>query len=202
MTVNFTAVYCPRGAEDTGRDRQAGSRRPRPRRQDHRPRPARRRHGGDLHRSPSDARADRRDGDPGGRRRGRDLDPLGRAHDARAADRRGAARRTRRTTCSSSSAARSPATTPSELKAAGRRGRLHARARRRREIVEFLALAPSPCPGQGSDGPAAAPRHRVTRAVSRAGCDRRRARRASPSSRRGSAWPAREDEQAASPRGC
>ena len=119
MTVNFTAVYCPCGAEDTRRHRQARARRPRPRRQDHRPRAARRGHGGDLHRPPSDARADRRDGDPGGRRRGRDLDPLRRAHDARAADRRRACGRARPTTCSSSSAGRSPTTTRRSSMAAG-----------------------------------------------------------------------------------
>ena len=39
-------------------------------------------HGGDLHRAAPDARADRRDGDPGGRGRGRAVDPLRRAHDA------------------------------------------------------------------------------------------------------------------------
>ena len=49
-------------------------------------------HGGDLHGPASDARADRRDRHPGGRRRGRAVDPLGRAHDARAA-RGGAAAR-------------------------------------------------------------------------------------------------------------
>src|SRR5262249_28173061 len=38
----------------------------------------------DLHGPPPDARADRGDRDPGGRRRGWDLDPLGRPHDARA----------------------------------------------------------------------------------------------------------------------
>src|SRR5581483_9564698 len=55
-----------------------------------------RRHGGDLHRPAPDAGADRRDGDPGGRGRGRDLDPLRRAHDARPADPRRAARERRR----------------------------------------------------------------------------------------------------------
>ena len=73
-----------------------GPRRARSRREDHRPRAARRRHGGHLHRPAPDARADRRDGDPGGRRRGRHLDPLRRAHDARAADPRAAARERRR----------------------------------------------------------------------------------------------------------
>src|SRR5215831_11891716 len=73
-----------RGAEDQGRHCETGSRRARPRREDHRAGVARRRHGGHLHRSPPDARADRRDGDPGRRGRRRDLDPLRRAHDARA----------------------------------------------------------------------------------------------------------------------
>jgi hypothetical protein len=50
------------------RRRQARPRRARPRRQGRRPRAARRRHGGHLHRAAPDARADRRDHDPGGRR--------------------------------------------------------------------------------------------------------------------------------------
>ena len=81
---------------DPRRHRQAGPRRPRPRREGHRPRPPRRRHGGHLHGAPPDARADRRDGDPGGCRRGRHLHPLGRAHDARAAHPRLAPRARRR----------------------------------------------------------------------------------------------------------
>ncbi len=87
------------GEEDPRRRGQARPRRARPWRQDHRSRPPRRRHGGHLHGPSPDARADRRDGDPGGRRRGRPLDPLRRAHDARAARGRaaeGAGRRGRR----------------------------------------------------------------------------------------------------------
>ena len=103
-----------RNREDPRRRRQARPRRPRPRRQDHRPRPARRRHGGDLHRPAPDARADRRDGDPGGRRRGRPLDPLRRPHDAGAEGRRAARTSRASTTSSSPSAARSrPTTSPS-----------------------------------------------------------------------------------------
>src|SRR5581483_2511253 len=87
--------------EDPRRRREAWPRRSRPRRQDHRPRAPRRRHGGHLHRPPPDSRADRRDDDPGGRGRGRHLDPLRRAHDARAAhlrapSRGGSGRRRRR----------------------------------------------------------------------------------------------------------
>ena len=63
-------------------DRQAGPRRPRPRRQDHRPRPARRRLRGDLHRPAPDAGDDRRGGAAGGRRRDRPQHPVRRAHDA------------------------------------------------------------------------------------------------------------------------
>ena len=75
---------------------EAGPRRPRSRRQDHRPHAARRRHGGDLHGAPPDARADRRDRDPGGCRRCRHLDPVRRAHDAGAAHPRPAGRERRR----------------------------------------------------------------------------------------------------------
>ena len=50
-----------RGREDPGRDRQGRARRPRPRRQGDRACAAGRRHGGDLHRPPPVARADRRD---------------------------------------------------------------------------------------------------------------------------------------------
>ena len=61
-------------AADPGR--QAGPRRPLQRRRaDRGPRP-RRRHGGHLPGDPADAGADRRLGGPGGRRRGRPLDPL------------------------------------------------------------------------------------------------------------------------------
>ena len=84
------------GAEDPSRHREARSRRTRPRREDHRARAPRRRHGGDLHRPPPDARADRRDGGAGGRRRGRHLDPVRRAHDARPEDPRRPARQRRR----------------------------------------------------------------------------------------------------------
>ena len=59
----------------------------------------RRRHGGHLHGSPPDPGADRRDGDPGGRRRGRHLHPLGGAHDARPQDSRRAEGRTASRTC-------------------------------------------------------------------------------------------------------
>ena len=86
-------ILTNRGREDQGGRREAGARRPRPRREDHRAGAPRRRHGGHLHGPPSDARADRRDGDPGGRRRRRDLDPLRRAHDARPSHRRPAPRR-------------------------------------------------------------------------------------------------------------
>ena len=78
--------------EDPRRRRQARAGRARPRRQDHRPRPTRRGHGGDLHRPAPDAGADRGDGDPGGRRRGRPLDPLRRPHDPGAAGGRAAPR--------------------------------------------------------------------------------------------------------------
>src|SRR5262245_21427167 len=77
---------------DPRRHREGRPRRARPGCQGDRPRTARRRHGGDLHRPPPDSRAGGRDGDPGGCRRGRHLDPLGRAHDARAAHPRPAAR--------------------------------------------------------------------------------------------------------------
>src|SRR5256714_1063228 len=89
-------LYWRRARENTSRHREARPRRTRPRREDHRPRVARRRDGGDLHRPAPDSRADRRDGDPGGRRRSRHLDPLGCAHDARAAHPRAAARERRR----------------------------------------------------------------------------------------------------------
>ena len=89
-------ILPPRGAEDSSGDREAGPRRSRPGREDHRPRPSRRGHGGDLHGPPPDAGADRRDRDPGGRRRRRDLDPLRRPHDARAAHPRRPARERRR----------------------------------------------------------------------------------------------------------
>src|SRR5207248_6075523 len=56
--------------EDPSRRREARPRRARPRREDHRAGAPRRRYGGDLHRPPPDARADRRDGVAGGRRRG------------------------------------------------------------------------------------------------------------------------------------
>ena len=69
-------------AQDPRRRGQARPRRSRPRGEDHRPRAARRRHGGDLHGAPPDSRADRRDRDPGGRRRGRPVDPLRGPHDA------------------------------------------------------------------------------------------------------------------------
>ena len=94
-------------------------------------------HGGDLHRPPPAARGDRRDGDPGGRGRGRDLDPLRRPHDARAADRRPASRAGRRATCSCSSAARFPPTTSPSSEPAGSRP-CSRRVRRPREIVDFL----------------------------------------------------------------
>ena len=66
--ANLRRVNSPQDPRGRG---QAGPRRARPRRQDHRPRPARRRHGGDLHGPAPDARADRRDRAPGGRRRRR-----------------------------------------------------------------------------------------------------------------------------------
>src|SRR5262249_17367271 len=70
------------GADDPGAGRQARSRRARSRRQGGGGRAARRRHGGDLHRTPSVAGPDRRGRGPGRRGRGRALDPVGRAHDA------------------------------------------------------------------------------------------------------------------------
>ena len=109
----------PSRPQDPRRRRQARPRRARPRREDHRPRAARRGHGGHLHRPAPDARADRRDGAPGGRRRRRAVDPLGRAHDARAARRGAAARAGAPTTSSSRSAGRSPRTTSRELKELG-----------------------------------------------------------------------------------
>ena len=87
-------------AQDPRRRGQARPRRARSRREDHRPRAARCRHGGDLHRPAPDAGADRRDRDPGGRRRGRPLDPLGRPHDARPAGRRSCSRKSRPATWS------------------------------------------------------------------------------------------------------
>src|SRR6478672_3076589 len=96
-TVRRTAVYCrPDGSEDSCSDCQARPRRPRPGCEDHRPGPARRRHGGDLHGPPPDARADRRDRDPGRRGRRWDLDPFRSAHDPRPADPRSLARERRR----------------------------------------------------------------------------------------------------------
>ena len=100
--------------EDPRRRRQARPRRARPRREDHRPRAARRRHGGHLHGPAPDARADRRDGHPGGRRRRRAVDPLGRPHDARPARSSSCCASRASTTCWSPSAARSrPTTSPS-----------------------------------------------------------------------------------------
>ena len=85
-----------RAAQDPSRRRQAWSRRPRPRGEDHRPRASRRGNGGDLHRAAPDPGADRRDRDPGGRRCDRALDPLGRPHDPRPAGDQPAARAGRR----------------------------------------------------------------------------------------------------------
>ena len=68
-------------APDPRAGRQAGPRRPRPRRQGGRRRAPRRGDGGGLHRTPPDARDDRHGGGAGGRRRGRSLDSVGRAHD-------------------------------------------------------------------------------------------------------------------------
>src|SRR5437660_8772586 len=86
LSQRSTSIYfARRGAEDQSRDREARPRRARSRGEDHRARSARCRHGGDLHRPAPDPGADRRDGDPGGRGRRRHLDPLGRAHDPRAA---------------------------------------------------------------------------------------------------------------------
>ena len=62
----------------------------------------------DLHRPVPDARAGRRGGAPGGRRRGRPVAALGRAHDADPEDRRRAAAPAASTTCSCSRAASSP----------------------------------------------------------------------------------------------
>ena len=77
------SLDCPGHGRDASRHRrEAGPRRARPRGQGGRARPARRRLRGDLHGAAPDPRADRRDRDPGGRRRGRPLEPLGRAHDA------------------------------------------------------------------------------------------------------------------------
>ena len=70
-------------AQDSRGRGEARPGRTRPRREDHRPRPARRGHGGHLHGPPPDPRADRGDGDPGGRRRRGSVHPLGRPHDAR-----------------------------------------------------------------------------------------------------------------------
>ena len=69
----------------TSRHRQAGARRPRPRRQGHRARAARRRHGSDLHRPAADAGDDRVGGAAGRRRRHRPVDSLRRAQSHRAA---------------------------------------------------------------------------------------------------------------------
>ena len=112
MTVRRTAVFCRCAGPHSSGDRQARSRRSRPGREDHRESAARRGHGGHLHGPPPDAGADRRDRDPGGRGRRRRLDPLGRAHDARPADRVTGSATTGPTTCSSSSAGRSRRTTP------------------------------------------------------------------------------------------
>ena len=62
--------------------------------------PARRGLRGRLHRPAPDARDGRHGRAPGGRRRRRAVDPVGRAHDARAADHQAARRAGPRTTCS------------------------------------------------------------------------------------------------------
>ena len=122
----------PMCRDDSSSDRKARSGRPRSGREDHRESLAGRRDGGHLHGSPPDAGADRRDRDPGGRgRRGR-LDPVRRAHDARAADRRRAARERRRRRARGRRAERSRRTTPtSSRRLAWRRcsGRERRRAR-------------------------------------------------------------------------
>ena len=76
-------------------------------------------HGGDLHRAAPDARADRRDRDPGGRRRGRAVDPVRRAHDARAAGDGAAQGAGRRRRGRDASGARSPSDDVEELKQLG-----------------------------------------------------------------------------------
>ena len=77
----------PRRSSDR---REARARRARPRRQGGRPGAARCGLRGHLHRAAPDARADRRDRDPGGRGRRRAVVPLGGAHDALPAGRRAA----------------------------------------------------------------------------------------------------------------
>ena len=67
---------------DQGGRGQARPGRARPGRQGGRPGAARRRHGGHLHRPAPDPGADRGDRDPGGRRRGRAVRAVRRAHDA------------------------------------------------------------------------------------------------------------------------
>ena len=115
---------------------QAWPRRARSRRQDHRAHAPRRRHGGHLHGTPPDTRADRRDRDPGGRRRRRHLDPVRRAHDARAADPRPAegerrGRRARRR------GRHHPHRRHRRAEGAGRRRGVHA-GRPTAQIVDFL----------------------------------------------------------------
>src|SRR5260370_39063617 len=67
------------GEENTRLDCEAGTRRARPRREDHRARAARCGHGGDLYRLAADAREDCVGGRTGRRRRGRAMPPLRRA---------------------------------------------------------------------------------------------------------------------------
>ena len=69
---------------DQGAHRQAGARRPRPRGEGAGAGPPRRGLRGRLHGAPPDARDGRDRGAPGGRRRRRPVDPVGRPHDARA----------------------------------------------------------------------------------------------------------------------
>ena len=101
--------------------------------------------------SAPDAGADRRDRDPGGRRRRRHLDPLRRAHDARAADPRRAEGERDRRRASSSSAARSrPTTRRSSRGRASRRSSRPARRRARSSTSCGRRSPSSPsqtCPG-------------------------------------------------------
>ena len=101
---------------------------------------ARRRVRGHLHRPAPDARADRRDRDPGGRRRGRAVLPLGRAHDAVPAGRHSSCASRAPATWWCSAAASSPRTTsPSSRRPASRR-----------------SSRPAPRPARSSSGSASA----------------------------------------------
>ena len=128
---------CADELSDPGRRRQAGPGRARPGREGGGPRPARRRHGGHLHRPAPDAGADRGDRDPGGRRRGRPVRALRRAHDAVPAG-AGAARAsgTPATSWSSAAASSRTPTSPSWSSSASRRS--SRRAPPPQSIVEWV----------------------------------------------------------------